>query len=327
MAPTLLSLTGTPAPEYMQGSAFLGEYKGENPDYIYMFRDRMDGRYDLTRAVVDGKYRYIQYFNPNRPWMQHLQYLWRAPSMRSWESAYLEGSCNEVQARFWNTKPVEELFDIVNDPWEVNNLAKKPAYADRIAEMRKALIDKSLEIRDAGFIPEADRIVRNGAIPAYDYMRTGTVPYVEIIQSAFLATEANPENLQRLLALLENDDSAIRYWGAQGLLILGENALPGLEQVKKAAFDVSWNVSIAAAELLYKLGDKETAIKALKRVLACDQVMARTCALNCVDAIGEGPDEFLQPCLDLLASYEVVDRQYDVRVVQWLFEKWNLPTI
>jgi N-sulfoglucosamine sulfohydrolase len=311
----------------MQGSAFLGEYKGENPGHIYMFRDRMDGRYDLTRAVVDGKYRYVRYFNPTQPWLQHLQYLWRAPSMRSWENAYLDGSCNEVQARFWNTKPVEELFNIENDPWEVNNLAKKPAYADRLAEMRKVLLEKSLEIRDAGFIPEADRIVRTGAIPAYDYMRTGTVPYVEITQAAFLATEANPENLQRLLALLENEDSAIRYWGAQGLLILGENALPGLEQVKKAAFDVSWNVSIVAAELLYKLGDKEMAIKALKRVLACNQVMARTCALNCIDVIGEGPEQFQQSCEDIFTRYDVVDRQYDVRVAQWLIEKWNLRTI
>jgi N-sulfoglucosamine sulfohydrolase len=325
LAPTLLSLTGTQAPDYMQGNAFLGKYTDKAPSQIYMFRDRMDGRYDMTRAVVDGRYRYIRYFNPNRIWMQHLDYLWRAPSMRSWERAYLAGECDEIQSRFWNTKPTEELFDIENDPWEVNNLAKDPAYADRLAKMRQALLDKSLEIRDAGFIPEADRIVRTGGVPAYDYMRTGTVPYVEIIQAAFLATEANPANLQQLLALLKNDDSAIRYWGAQGLLILGEDALPGLEQLKKAAFDVSWNVSIAAAEILYKLGDKETAIKSLKRVLANDQAMARTCALNCVDAIGEGPEQFQQSCKDIFAMYEVADRQYDVRVAQWLFEKWNVP--
>ena len=324
LAPTLLSITGTPAPLYMQGSAFLGKYQGEEAENIYMFRDRMDGRYDMTRSLVDGKYRYTRYFNPNRPWMQHLDYLWRAPSMQSWERAYLAGECNELQSRFWNTKPVEELFDTENDPWEVNNLAGDPAYAGQLENMRRAMVRKGAQIMDAGFIPEADRIIRTGSVPVYDFMRNGTVPFEAIHQAAFLASEADPANLNQLIAMLDNDDSAIRYWGAQGMLILGEHALPGLEQVKKAASDPSWNVSIAAAELLYMLDEKEIAREALKRVLACDQPMARTCALNCIDIIGEGPDQFLQPCLDLLASYEVVDRQYDTRVVQWLLEKWDI---
>jgi len=326
MAPTLLSLTGTPAPSYMQGSAFLGKHKGEEVKYIYMFRDRMDGRYDLTRSVVDGKYRYIRYFNPNRPWMQHLEYLWKAPSMRSWERAYLAGECNEVQSRFWQTKPLEELFDTENDPWEVNNLANDPAHAGRLQEMRSLMMEKAEEIMDAGFIPEAERIVRTGSMPTYDYMRSGNVPYKEIQQAAFFATEANPANLEQLIALLEDDDSAIRYWGAQGLLILGDKARAGLEQVKKAAFDSSLNVSVVAAELLYQLDEKELARQALLRVLASDQLMARTCALNCIDVIGAGPDEFLQPCLDILAGYEVINRQYDARVIQWLMEKWKRST-
>jgi len=256
--------------------------------------------------------------------MQHLNYLWKAPSMRSWERAYLAGACNEIQSRFWNTKPVEELFDTENDPWEVNNLANDPAYATRLAEMRRVMMDKAEEIMDAGFIPEADRIIRTGGDPAYDYMRSGRVPYKEIQQAAFLASEADSANLEQLIAMLEDDDSAIRYWGAQGMLILGNKAQAGLEQVKEAAFDSSWNVSVAAAELLYILNEKGLAREALKRVLACDQPMARTCALNCIDVIGEGPEEFLQPCQDILDAYEVADRQYDLRLIQWLFKKWNI---
>jgi len=113
LAPTLLSLIGLEAPDYMQGHAFLGEYQKEEPAYIYMFRDRMDERYDLTRSIVDGTYRYTRYYNSNRIWMQQLEYLWRAPSMASWEREYLAGKCNDIQARFFQSKPVEELFDIV----------------------------------------------------------------------------------------------------------------------------------------------------------------------------------------------------------------------
>lgn len=326
LAPTLLSLTGTPAPDYMQGSAFLGKYKKEEPEHIYMFRDRMDGRYDLVRAVVDGKYRYIRNFNPNRIGMQHLEFLWRAPSMRSWERAFQEGECNEVQARYWLTKPVEELYDTENDPWEVNNLAGDPAYADRLVKMRAVLEEKALEIKDAGFIPEAERLIMTAYTSTYDLMRSGKLPNEEIQNAAFLATENDPANLEQLTAMLEDDESAIRYWGAQGLLIMGDKAAPSLEEVKEACFDPSWNVSVVAAELLFNLGEKAEAREALLRVLACDQPVARTCALNCIDALNEGPDPYLQACQDILDSYEILNRQYDVRVIQWLLEKWDISS-
>ena len=58
--------------------------------------------------------------------------------MRSWEEAFKAGECNEVQSRLWNSKPVEELYDTENDPWEVNNLAGDPAYSERLASMREA---------------------------------------------------------------------------------------------------------------------------------------------------------------------------------------------
>lgn len=325
MAPTLLSLTGTAAPDYMQGDAFLGKYKREDPDFIYMFRDRMDGRYDLARSVVDGSYRYTRYFNPTQPWMQHLQYQWRAPSMQSWERAWQSGLCDEIQARYWKPKDVEELFDIKNDPWEVNNLAADPFYESQVAKMREQMFSKGIDIRDAGFIPEAERIVSTGEQATYDYMRSASHPFREIQEAAFLATEADPANLEQMLLLLENENSAIRYWGAQGLLILGEAARPAVDRVEKAAFDSSWNVSIAAAELLYKLGEKEAARQALNRVLKCEEVTARACALNCIDVIGEGPENFKQACLDLRDNYDVIDRQYDIRVAQGLFIKWHIP--
>lgn len=47
LAPTMLSITGIPVPDYMQGNAFLGRQKTEDPDYAYMFRGRMDEWYDM----------------------------------------------------------------------------------------------------------------------------------------------------------------------------------------------------------------------------------------------------------------------------------------
>jgi len=327
LAPTLLSLVGTDAPEYMQGKAFLGKYQKEEPEYLYMFRDRMDERYDMSRSIVDRNFRYTRNYNPSRIWLQHLLYLWRAPSMRSWEEAFESGQCDSIQSIWWNPKPVEELYDTRNDPHEVNNLAGDPTYAEKLYEMRHALREFGLSIRDAGYIPEAERNIRAGEIPIYDYVRSGDCPLEQIMDAAILATERNPENLDILAGWLDHEDSAIRYWAMQGLLLLGEEARPLLPEIRKTAEDESWNVRVVAAEALYLLGETETAADAYRRVLQCDHVMARTHALNSIDHVGAPPELFLEDCISIIRNNydsKASGGQYDSRMIKWLFQKWDV---
>ncbi len=89
LAPTLLSLAGINIPEHMQGEAFLGDGQKGPRSYVYLFRDRMDERYDMMRAVRDKKYKYIRNYYPHRIYGQHLEYLWKAAATRSWEEEYL----------------------------------------------------------------------------------------------------------------------------------------------------------------------------------------------------------------------------------------------
>jgi hypothetical protein len=56
------------------------------------------------------------------------------------------------------TKPVEELYDLKNDPYEVKNLANDPDHRKRLSKMRKALTQWQWETGDKGFIPERDLI-------------------------------------------------------------------------------------------------------------------------------------------------------------------------
>jgi len=191
LLPTLLSITGIEIPEYLQGDAFLGKQKTEDPEYAYMFRGRMDERYDMSRAVRDQNYRYIRNYMPYRIYGQRLEYLFRAPSIRSWKEAYEKGECNEAQSAFWEPKPVEELYDTENDPWEINNLAGDPEYQDVLLRMREANKKWVSKINDTGFIPEADRVDRAGGMAMYDYMRSGKISLDEIMEAAEIATLAN----------------------------------------------------------------------------------------------------------------------------------------
>ena len=325
LVPTLLSIANVPIPEYLQGHAFLGKQKTEDPEYAFMFRGRMDERYDMSRAVRDQKYRYIRNYMPYRIYGQHLEYLWRAPSIRSWEKAYKNGECNEIQSRFWETKPAEELYDTENDPWEVNNLAGNPEYKDVLVRMRQANKDWMMRIYDTGFVPEADRIDRAGDTPFYDYMRSGKIELKPIIDAAETATLGNPENMDQMKSYLQNNESAIRYWGATGLLILGDKAAPAKDALKAALNDKSANVVVVAAEALYKLGEKEAAKKALLGVLQNPNSFARCHALNSIDCIEEKSPEIVTGVVDMIKRQPEMDRsRYDLRAAKWLVEKWGL---
>jgi hypothetical protein len=325
LVPTLLSIVGIEIPDYLQGNAFLGKQKTEDPEYAYMFRGRMDERYDMCRAVRDQKYRYIRNYMPYRIYGQHLDYLWRAPSIRSWEQAYLNGECNETQSIFWEPKPVEELYDTENDPWEVHNLAKDPAYKEVLERMRTANKQWVTKIYDTGFIPEADRVDRAGDTSMYDYMRSGKINLEEIMDAAETATLGNPENLETLQEYLKSNESAVRYWGASGLLILGDKSEPAIADLTEALNDESPNVVTVAAEALYNLGEKEAAKKALLKVLETPSEFARCHALNAIDCIEDESPEIVEGVVKMIQEAESATRnKYDMRSAKWLIEKWGL---
>jgi len=253
LAPTLLSLTGIPKPGYMQGDAFLGNNIDEAPEYVHMTRGRMDERYDMSRAVRDKKYRYIRNYMPYRIYLPHLDYLFLAPSAQSWEDLYYAGKCNDVQSIAFQTKPVEELYDTENDPWEVNNLAEDPAYQDVLERMRKENYRWMAEMKDVGIIPETEYVERMGTGSMYDYMRSEECPFDEILQAAEQATLPGKGDLDLYIEYLKNNDPAIRYWGATGLLIHKEHADVAIPELKIAAGEKASATATLIAETLYQL--------------------------------------------------------------------------
>lgn len=159
--PTLLSLAGVQIPETMQGQAFLGKQKAEPRNYVYAARDRMDSEYDRVRAVSDGQYKYIRNYMPEKPNYQHIRYRLSNPLMVHLLDLNEKGLLDQNQARwFAATKPKEELYDTQSDPWEFDNLAENPDYADKLAELRMAHEDWMLKYGDMAAQDEME-MVRN----------------------------------------------------------------------------------------------------------------------------------------------------------------------
>ena len=325
LVPTLLSIAGIPVPSYLQGNAFLGDQQTPDPGYVYMFRDRMDERYDMSRSVRDKKYRYIRNYMPTRPHGQHLEYLWLAPHVKSWEDAFLNGECNEIQSRFWLPKPVEELYDSENDPWETANLANDPSFTDILMRMREECTAWTLRIKDAGFIPESEYLTLTGGEAMYDFLWYDQIPYETLVDAANHSLYADEHEISILTENLKSPDSAIRYWGASGLLRLGSAANDAKQDLLSVLDDPSSAVVCVASEALYNLGEKEAALKALQKVIGNPGEMSRCYAMNVVAALGVDDPEIREAVIQTVISQPNGGReQYDLRMAKSLIMNWEI---
>ena len=221
LAPTLLSLVGTPVPRYMQGTAFAGPQARSRGRYAFGMRNRMDERYDFVRAATDGRFHYIRNYTPHRTF-QHGAYQWQAKGYQSWEREWRAGHLNEVQRRFFQgPRPFEELYDLQADRDEVHNLAEVPAHAERLKAMRKALDDHMIAVNDNGFIPEG--VPLEGYEPSRD---TAAYPLPRLMELAAKAGARDPKHVAEFTSLLGDANPVVRHWAAQGLLMLGDKAAP-----------------------------------------------------------------------------------------------------
>ena len=321
LLPTMLSITGQSIPSYLQGHAFLGPKKTADPEYVHMFRGRMDERIDLSRAVRDQRYRYIRNYMPYRIYGQHLGYLWKAPSMQSWEQAYLQGKCNEVQSRFFRTKPVEELYDTEHDPWEVNNLAGDPAYKNVLLRMRDENNRWMKQTLDAGFIPEGSKEQISEKTTIYDYMRSGAQSIDELIAVSDLANFATVKDLPKLVQYLSDKNSVIRYWAASGLLQLGNKAKTAVPALKNKLADSNPDVAITVAEALYRLGYQKEALPVLFNEFDDKRNMVRLHALNVIDNSCKRDEQIRKEVADLLARPGIKNNEYLSRISEWILNK------
>ena len=294
LAPTVLSLGGVEPPEYMQGRAFLGPHAREARTYNYGFRGRMDERYDMARAVRDDRFVYVRNYHPHRIYGQHVAYMFQTPTTQTWKRLFDEGGLPEAQAAFWRTKPAEELYDLLDDPDETINLAESPEHQEKLDELRRAEREWVTQIRDLGFLPEAEIHSRAGEIAPYTMGRDPErYPLDRILAAAELAAAYDPGDVPDLVALLDEDDPAVRYWGVMGLQVRGA---PAVEEARAALLDAledpSPTVRVAAAEALGRFGPVDAVDRALALLVSHANpveygLLVAVPALNALDQMDE----------------------------------------
>ena len=289
LPPTAFSLAGVEIPDQFQGRAFAGKAAQEKEPYVFLYGQRFDSRMlRFVRAVTDGEYRYIRNFHPHR----HRGILAGYPHGQvGWQSLFklkAAGKLNDVQSAYWSIpQPVEELYHTASDPWELNNLADDPKHKERLAKMRAATLNKMREIRDTGIVPESmyEGISKESTV--YDYVNSDDFPYEEVLQAALAVGDGGSDVAKTLVAAMKHENPVVRYWGATGCTIQGDEAKSIQNELKELLEDSSPSVQVAAAEALYVLGSKTTGFDGLLKILkeTEDPVVALE-ALNITQAVG-----------------------------------------
>jgi arylsulfatase A-like enzyme len=155
LSATALWLAGVTLPAGLHGRPLFGpqaQPRGE----VYSARDRCDMTMDRIRTVRDKRFRYIRNFMPDRPYTQWNQYIENSyPTLGVMKELHGQGKLNATQSLFMApAKPPEELYDVLADPHEVNNLAASKPHQGTLLAMR-AKIDRWVwETNDQGRFPE-----------------------------------------------------------------------------------------------------------------------------------------------------------------------------
>jgi N-sulfoglucosamine sulfohydrolase len=281
---TVFSLCGVPIPAHYEGRPFLGEKKAAPREHVFLFRGRMDERYDTVRAVCDGEFRYVRNYSPHRPWGQHYSYPFQVlPSMRSWFAEFAAGRCNDVQAAYWKPKPGEEFYRPADDPFEIRNRVAEPQFAARLAKLRAALRAEILRTRDTGFIPEGMFPKLAGDKTIYDYAQSDAYPLARILDLADQASDRNVAHLPAFIAALDDAHPVIRYWAATGCLILAKDAAPAKAKLRALLNDEWPDVRVVAAEALAHLGEAAAAAAAIAAVIKTGNPREVLAAQNALD--------------------------------------------
>lgn len=159
LAPTVLSLANIQIPDYLQGQAFLGEQKGIPRKYVFGARDRMDTEYDRSRSVSDGKFVYVKNYHPELPWIQEIKYREQMDIMHEIHQLAEENKLNNIQQQWIQpNKPQVQLYNTIEDPYEIKNLANEKKYREKQNELRIALDEWIAKYDQWGDIPEYEMV-------------------------------------------------------------------------------------------------------------------------------------------------------------------------
>ncbi len=160
LMPTLIEFAGGEVPTLPEARSLAPILRGAGNSRQYVaaefFQHWGPGDFFPSYTIRDTRYKLIYNSRPKlrRPWAELLGIPWVDA---------LPHITDEIFATAWEhalNPPEFELYDLDIDPWEFNDIAKKPQYAAQLKKLKEALQNWRLRTLDPFLEPEAmDKLV------------------------------------------------------------------------------------------------------------------------------------------------------------------------
>ncbi len=321
IAATSLQLAGIAIPETMQGKGLFGE-DFQPREFVYAARDRCDETVDLIRAVRTDRYKYIRNFMPHKSYTQPNRYKDGKEILQHLRSLNSKSDLSPETIRyFMPDKPLEELYDLINDPWEMNNLAEDQRHQETMVEMRELLYQQIMQSKDLGFIPEP-LLEELGKKAGNKYYVLQTPENSNLLDECLeMIEQVNNVNVEAMLEGLNSTHAEIRFWAAYGLGNLDRHNARTFEALKNALNDPSAPVRIASVRALCQGGNASARmVEMLAKELSDTNLITGMYAALFIEDL---PSVYAKEILSKLDKEKEVPYAFTQRVLTRLSENYN----
>jgi hypothetical protein len=235
-APTVLSLAGITPPKNIDGTAVMGKFseasKVQTKNTALGHADRFDEKYDLVRTLRVGKYKYIRNYQPFNVDALFNFYRYKMLAFQEWEILYNTGKLSAEQRQFFEPRSAEALYDLEQDPHEVNDLSTNPEYRPTLVELREQLKEKLLALPDLSFYPESF-LLENGFENPVAFGQKQQEEIKELMAIADLNLTPFNQVVGKIEKALNDNNPWKRYWGLVVCTSFGEVAKVLLPKIEK----------------------------------------------------------------------------------------------
>ncbi len=177
IVPTLIDAAGGTPSADLDGKSLLPLLKGQTKSHreqaYFLFNNRVkEGMPDThfsIRAVTDGKYKFIWNLTPENLYSVNITTCDLTGKVRETDFGRIypsmidrmetDSHAKEMVNRL-RSRPQHQLYDLQNDPYELNNLAEKPEYSEKVTKFKADIEGWMKQQGDDGHLdPEGMRAI------------------------------------------------------------------------------------------------------------------------------------------------------------------------
>jgi uncharacterized sulfatase len=327
-APSLLAIAGIDIPSGLPGKPFIPGNTQDIHKYVFGASHRVDEGFDVARTIRTPKYRYIRNFLPHLPLIQPNFYTDQSNIMQELFRINRETELTGPELILFNPRrTAEELYDIENDPHEINNLAYNPDYKHIVDEMRTILANELLKNFDTGLMPEPEMHRLSEISTTYEIARNPSVfPLEDILSACDLMLEPDMDPAV-VLNKLRHPNGFVRYWTIIAVQERGFSNEDVSRELRKLLSDNFPTVQIEAAKTLINAGNPEL-LETITRYIKNEDTPLVLYASRAFQQVSDQYKEFPDNILNLYEQlkFAMADRKNHSKYYK-LYSYWALSKV